>query len=67
MGPALRRRLALLATAAVLAAVAVATIVAEPFPKGPVLLSITREHGVDLGDLPAVLALLAAGWLVRHP
>ena len=50
-----------------LAAVAVATIVAEPFPKGPVLLSITREHGVDLGDLPAVLALLTAGWLVRRP
>jgi hypothetical protein len=49
--------------AAVLAAVAVAAIVVEPFPATPVLLSITRAHGIDAGDLPAIVLLLVAAWL----
>jgi hypothetical protein len=38
-------------------------IVIEPFPKGFVLVSITPTHGVDAGDLPAILLLAAAAWL----
>jgi hypothetical protein len=53
-----RRRCRLLAL--VLAAVAVALVVVEPFPKGKVLLSLTATHGVDAGDLPAVALLLVA-------
>ena len=53
-----RRRLAL-----VLAAVAVGLVVAEPFPKGEVLFSLTRTHGVDTGDIPALAMLLVAAWL----
>jgi hypothetical protein len=45
-----------------LAAVAVGSIVIEPFPEGVVLLEITPTHGIDAGDLPAILLLLAAGW-----
>jgi hypothetical protein len=37
--------------------------VAEPFPKGLVLLSITRKHGIDAGDLPAIILLLVAALL----
>jgi hypothetical protein len=51
-----RRRL----QALLLATVAVAMVVVEPFPKGKVLLSITPTHGVDVGDLPAVALLLVA-------
>jgi hypothetical protein len=43
--------------------VAVAAIVLEPFPHGPVLLSLTRDHGVDAGDIPAILLLLVAARL----
>jgi hypothetical protein len=53
-----RRRRRVLAL--VLAAVAVGLVVVEPFPKGWVLLSLTRTHGVDAGDLPAVALLLVA-------
>jgi hypothetical protein len=53
-----RRRRRLLAL--VLAAVAVGLVVVEPFPKGTVLLSLTSIHGVDAGDLPAVVLLLVA-------
>ena len=51
-----RRRL----LAFVLAAVAIVLIVAEPFPKGDVLLEFTATHGVDVGDLPALALLLIA-------
>ena len=52
-----RRLLAL-----VLAAVAVALVVVEPLPKGDVLLALTRTHGIDTGDLPALaLLMIAAG------
>jgi hypothetical protein len=49
--------------AAALAAVAVAWIVIEPLPSGAVLLELTSAHGVDVGDLPAILLLLAAALL----
>jgi hypothetical protein len=51
-----RRRL----QALVLAAVAIGLVVAEPFPKGEVLFSLTHGHGVDAGDLPALALLLVA-------
>jgi hypothetical protein len=60
--PAANRNIRMV-VAAVLAAVAVVAILVEPFPKGFVLFSITRRHGVDAGDLPAILLLLAAAWL----
>jgi hypothetical protein len=50
-----RRLLALM-----LAAVAVGLVLADPFPKGNVLLSLTSTNGVDAGDLPAVALLLVA-------
>jgi hypothetical protein len=59
-----RRRRRLLALA--LVALAVALIVIEPFPKGVVLVSLTRTHGVDAGDLPAIALALAAGWLAMR-
>jgi hypothetical protein len=46
-----------------LVAVAIVAIVIEPFPHGVTLLSITGSHGIEAGDLPAVLLLLVAGWL----
>jgi hypothetical protein len=54
-----RRRL----VALVLAVLAVVLVVAEPFPKGEVLVSLTESHGVDAGDLPVLGLLLVAGWL----
>jgi hypothetical protein len=56
-----RRRRRVLAL--VLAAVAVGLVVVEPFPKGEVLLSPTRTHGVDTGDIPALAMLLVAACL----
>lgn len=53
-----RRRRRLLAL--VLAAIAIGMVVMEPFPKGEVLLSLTRTHGVDTGDIPALALLLLA-------
>jgi hypothetical protein len=50
--------------AVVLAVVATAIVVLEPLPHGPVLLTLTREHGVDAGDLPAVALYLVAGWVL---
>jgi len=38
----------------------ITAIIVEPFPKGPVLVSITEEHGIDAGDIPAIALLLAA-------
>jgi hypothetical protein len=54
-----RRRL----VALVLAVLAVMLVVAEPFPKGEVLVSLTESHGVDAGDLPVLGLLVVAGWL----
>jgi hypothetical protein len=50
--------------ALLLVALAVAMVVAEPFPKGDVLLTLTHNHGVDVGDLPALALLLVAALLV---
>ena len=50
--------------AVVLVVAAAAIVVLEPLPHGPVLLTLTREHGVDTGDLPAVALLLLAAWVV---
>jgi hypothetical protein len=61
--PAAMRRGRRRVVAVVLVVVAVAAIVAEPFPKGVVVLSFTHEHGIDAGDLPAFLLLLAAARL----
>ena len=49
--------------AVVLVVVAAAIVILEPLPHGPVL-TLTREHGVDTGDLPAVALLLLAAWVV---
>jgi len=46
-----------------LVALAVVIVVAEPFPKGDVLLKLTHNHGVDVGDLPALALLLIAALL----
>jgi hypothetical protein len=56
-----RRRLLALA----LVTVAACMLVTEPFPKGVVLVSLTQSHGVDASDLPALVLLVVAGWLVR--
>ena len=56
-----RRRILALA----LVTVAACMLVAEPFPKGAVLVSLTASHGVDAGDLPALGLLFVAGWLAR--
>lgn len=56
-----RRRILALA----LVTVAACMLAAEPFPKGAVLFSLTESHGVDAGDLPALVLLLLAGWLAR--
>ena len=55
----LERRL----VAALLVALAIVIVVAEPFPKGDVLLELTASHGVDMGDLPALALLLVAACL----
>jgi hypothetical protein len=47
----------------VLGAVAVGLVVVEPFPKGVVLVSFTEEHGIDVGDLPAIALLVFVAWL----
>ena len=49
--------------AVIVAAVGGLLILVEPFPKGVVLISLTAEHGVDAGDLPALALMLVAGWL----
>src|SRR5690606_33858780 len=51
----------------VLGVVAAAKGVLEPFASGAVLVSLTREHGVDVGDLPAVALYLAAAFLALWP
>jgi hypothetical protein len=59
-GPEGTRRRRLLAL--VLAVLAVGLVVAEPFPKGEVLVSLTEAHGIDAGDLPSLGVLVVAGW-----
>jgi hypothetical protein len=59
--PPRRRRLLV---ALLLVALAVVIVIAEPFPKGDVLLKLTHNHGVDVGDLPALALLLVAALLV---
>jgi hypothetical protein len=49
---------------AVVLVVAAAIVALEPLPHGPVLLTLTRDHGVETGDLPAVALLLLAAWVV---
>jgi hypothetical protein len=51
------------ALAAALIAVAAVLILVEPFPKGAVLLVLTEHHGIDAGDLPALVLILVAAWL----
>ncbi len=46
--------------ALVLGGVAIGLVVLEPFPKGKVLLSFTKTHGADAGDIPAFAVLLVA-------
>jgi hypothetical protein len=48
--------------AVVLAAVAIGLVVVEPIPKGAVLVSFTKTHGIDAGDIPAIVLLLVAAW-----
>jgi hypothetical protein len=47
--------------AAVLVVAATAMVVLEPFPSGAVLVTLTRTHGIDVGDLPAIVLYLVAG------
>ena len=49
------------AVAAVLVVVATAMVILEPFPSGAVLVTLTRTHGIDVDDLPAVALFLVAG------
>ncbi|MGH2814221.1 MAG: hypothetical protein ACRDLC_03590 [Actinomycetota bacterium] len=44
-----------------LVVVATAMVVLEPFPNGAVLVTLTRTHGIDVGDLPAIVLYLVAG------
>ena len=62
--PPVQARPAQIVLAVVLVVAAAAIMVLEPLPHGPVLLTLTREHGVDTGDLPAVALLLLAAWVV---
>jgi len=61
------RRAWRLAAALVLVVVATVMVLVEPFPQGAVLVSLTRTHGVDAGDLPAVGLYLLAGVLALWP
>lgn len=63
MRPSERSRAQRRIVAIVLATVAIGLVVIEPFPKGVVLLSFTELHGIDAGDLPAIVLLLLAAWL----
>jgi hypothetical protein len=56
-----RRRILALA----LVTLAACLLAAEPFPKGAVLFTLTKSHGLDAGDVPALVLLLLAGWFAR--
>jgi hypothetical protein len=62
--PAVRSRPGRVALAVVLVVAAASIVVLEPLPHGPVLLTLTRDHGVDSGDLPAVALLVFAAWII---
>ena len=62
--PPVRSRPARVALAVVLVVAAASIVVLEPLPHGSVLLTLTSDHGVDSGDLPAVALLLLAAWIV---
>lgn len=62
MGPGLRRVVPW-CLAAVLLAQAVVVIVDEPWPEGRILWRLSRDHGVVVGDIPAV-ALVCLGMAV---
>ena len=49
--------------ALLLVALATLIVVAEPWPRGEVLFKFTMDHGVDVGDLPALALLLVAACL----
>jgi hypothetical protein len=53
-----------IALAVVLVGLAAAMVALEPLPHGPVLLTLTSDHGVDSGDLPAVALLALAACVV---
>ena len=59
-----RSRPGRIALAVVLVGLAAAIVALEPLPHGPVLLTLTRDHGLESGDLPAVALLLLAAWIV---
>lgn len=63
MRPSERSRAQRRIVAIVFATFAIGLVVIEPFPKGVVLLSFTESHGIDAGDLPAIVLLLLAAWL----
>ena len=46
------------------AAVGLAWLFSPPVPEGPILWSVTTNHGLTAGDLPGLAALAAAGWLL---
>jgi hypothetical protein len=62
--PPVQSRRGRIALAVVLVVAAAAIVVLEPLPHGAVLLTLTRDHGVDVADLPAVALLLLAAWVV---
>jgi hypothetical protein len=62
--PQVRSRPGRVAMALVLVVVAASIVVLEPLQHGPVLLTLTRDHGVDSGDLPAVALLVLAAWII---
>jgi len=53
--------------AALALVVATVMVLVEPFPQRAVLVSLTRTHGIDAGDLPAVGLYLLAGVLALWP
>lgn len=52
------------AVAGVLVVLCVWWVLADPAPKGPLLLSLSSSHGVDLVDLAILPVLFVVGWLV---
>ena len=61
--PEQRRRRRRLQAALLLVALAILIMVAEPFPAGDFLFTLTMDHGVHVGDLPALALLLVAAGL----
>jgi hypothetical protein len=62
--PPVQSRRGRIVLAVVLVVAAAAIVVLEPLPHGAVLLTLTRDHGVDASDLPAVALRLLAAWVV---